>query len=559
MKKISKIRIFGFLYGFSRPHMPLLIIGMLLYVSQAVLFPLMSSVLTGGITGAILNLSYTDLLAAGIRTLAILVCTIILLWLGILMYVAGELKTKRRLQIKMIRAFINADVENRIHTGERLSMLNNDAELANAVYGDALANLLFCLMPVIGLSITVFAIEWRMGLYTLFAGLFALAGQLLFAKPLAKIAHGKLEKISAASKTLGDIFSGGVIARVFSLQDRLLNIFGRDNDDIRRLVNREARINGEQALFMGITGLLTTGGVFIVGSMLIPGGDLTLPALMAIFPISSSAALSMANIGNAWAGMQAPFEAGRRVYEMLDGDNSLGTLAEQKKPSITEGYSIDVRNLTFSFKDADKTLFRDVNLTIEENRFAAFIGESGGGKSTLLKIISGLYDRDGFEIAIGEKPCSMAYAEEWRSYFAYIDQNCTLFNMTVGENIALGKEGASIDEIKAAAIEADADKFITELPQGYDTPVGEVGALLSGGQRQRISIARALIRRSPILVFDEATSALDRESEKEIIATIDRLRSNHTILMVTHNLQAIDPDIVFRIEAGQVFIDSVCP
>jgi|GEM_PF-4149328 len=182
---------------------------------------------------------------------------------------------------------MGADIENRVHSGERLSMLNNDAELADQLYSDAFAGLLFCLMPIVGLSAAVFAIEWRMGLYTLFAGLFSMAGQLLFSKPLAKIAKSKLEKISSASKTLGDIFSGGVIVRVFSLQDRLLRVFGRDNDEIRHLVDREARINAAQAVFSGVASLLTTGGVFIVGSILMPSGYLTLPALMAIVPMSA--------------------------------------------------------------------------------------------------------------------------------------------------------------------------------------------------------------------------------------------------------------------------------
>ena len=141
---------------------------------------------------------------------------------------------------------------------------------------------------------------------------------------------------------------------------------------------------------------------------------------------------------------------------------------------------------------------------------------------------------------------------EWRAYFSYVDQNCTLFNLTIAENIGLGKEGCSLDEIKAAAAQANADGFISSLPNGYDTPVGEIGGLLSGGQRQRIAIARALVRRSPVLVFDEATSALDAESEREVVETINQLRNNHTILLITHNISALQPDITFRIEDGRI-------
>jgi ABC-type multidrug transport system fused ATPase/permease subunit len=159
-----------------------------------------------------------------------------------------------------------------------------------------------------------------------------------------------------------------------------------------------------------------------------------------------------------------------------------------------------------------------------------------------------LYERDGLSIKVDGKTLTSADMNIWRGYFAYVDQNCVLFNLTIGENIALGRANASIEEIKSAAAEADADGFISALPQGYDTPVGEAGASLSGGQRQRIAIARALIRRSPVLVFDEATSALDSASEQEIAATIDNLKANHTILMVTHNINAIKPDVVINLE-----------
>jgi len=167
-------------------------------------------------------------------------------------------------------------------------------------------------------------------------------------------------------------------------------------------------------------------------------------------------------------------------------------------------------------------------------------------------VIAGLYKSSGTQVIIGGLPLSYDNIKEWRAYFSYVDQNCTLFNLTIAENIGLGKEGCSLDEIKAAATQANADGFIKSLPQGYDTPVGEVGGLLSGGQRQRIAIARALVRRSPVLVFDEATSALDAGSEREVVETINHLRKNHTVLLITHNTSAIQPDVTFRIEDGCV-------
>ncbi|MCL2544628.1 MAG: ABC transporter ATP-binding protein/permease [Clostridia bacterium] len=556
-KPAGSLRTFGFVFGFARPFLLPFLIGLLLYTSQQVTFTLLNSTLMGGVTSAMLNQDYAGLLTTGLAVLGILVVMASLLYLGVVLYANGGLKTTRRLQTKIFRTFVNADVEGRVHSGERLSALNTDVTVASELYDSALANLLMWLFPIVVLPIAVFAIEWRVGLFTVFAGLFAMAGQYLFSKPLAKIAKGTLEGVADATKTIGDIFSGGVVARVFSLQDNLLQMFGRSNDRLLGLAVREAKVSGAQKLFAGVSQLLTTGGVFAVGSILISRGDMSLVALMAMVPMCASIAEALASVGGAWAGMQAPLEAGKRLYALLEGDNHLEPLPEKKAPLAAEGYRIEAKNLTFSFKDAEKPVLSGVDLTIEENQLAAFIGGSGGGKSTLLKVIAGLYDRDSINVTVGGKPFSADNIEGWRGCFAYVDQSCALFNLTIAENIALGKEGATPEEVRAAAAEADADGFICALPQGYDTPVGEVGGMLSGGQRQRIAIARALMRRSPILVFDEATSALDKQSEQEVVATIDRLRAKHTVLMATHNIASIRPDITFRVENGSVAVECM--
>ena len=551
-KPVSSLRAFAFIFGFARPYLPLFVVGLLLYASQQVTFTLMSSTLLGGVTSAILANNYAGLLTTGLAVLGILVVVATLLYIGVVLYANSGLKTTRRLQTKIFRTFVSADAEGRAHSGERLSALNNDVTGASELYDSALANLLMWLFPIVVLPITVFAIEWRVGLFTLCAGLFAMGGQYLFARPLATIAKSTLERVADATKTIGDIFSGGVVARVFSLQDNLLKVFGRSNDALLRLTAREARVSGAQKLFAGVSQLLTTGGVFVVGSMLVSRGEMTLTSLMAMVPMCASIAEALASVGGAWAGMQAPLEAGKRLYALLDGDNHLEPLPEKEAPIAVEGHRIEAKNLTFSFKDAEKPILSGVNFAIEENQLAAFIGGSGSGKSTLLKVIAGLYDRAGLNLTVGGKPFDASHIGAWRGCFAYVDQSCALFNLTIAENIALGKEGATPQEVKAAAVEADADGFIAALPQGYDTPVGEVGGMLSGGQRQRIAIARALMRRSPILVFDEATSALDKASEREVVATINRLRADHTILMATHNLASIQPDVTFRVENGGV-------
>ena len=553
--RVSRLKIFTFIYGFARPYLAALIVGTILYCSQMVMFPIISSALMGGVTEAITTGDISRLLNTGFNVFMLTILAMVLVFFGILLYVSSSLKTTQRLQVKILRSFICGGSNDHTHSGEKLSMLNNDVKTAENLYSNALAGVFFSLFPMFFLSVMIFILDWRIGLFTLFLGIFSTAGQVLFAKPIAKISKSNLETTASATKTIGDIFSGGIIARVFRLQERLLAIFGDDNDILRKLLFREANIDGARKLVSGISDVLTTGGIFIVGSILISRYDMTLATLMALVPLCTTVTASITNFGAAWAGMQGPFEAGRRINKLLDGDNHVDPLLKTQQLIPLEqngGLSVDVNNLTYAYQGADAPVLADVNFSIKENQLVAFVGESGSGKSTLLKIIAGLYISEGIQISIGSKTLSYDDLTVWRSYFAYVDQNCTLFNLTVAENIGLGKEDSSFEEIKAAAIEADADEFIAALPQGYDTPVGEVGGLLSGGQRQRIAIARALIRRSPVLVLDEATSALDAESEREVNRTISHLRKDHTILMITHNLPAIEPDVVFHIENGRV-------
>jgi len=555
-KPVKKPRIFLFIYYFARPYFLPLILGTLLYCSQTVMFPLMNSVLLGGVTNSMTSGDYGTMLTAALQVLGMTVLAMLMAFFGVLLYVSSTEKALLRLQTRMLRSFMRTGAEDNVHSGERLSMLNTDVNTAQGLFSDAFAGLLFSLLPMLVLSVAIFAIDWRIGVLTIFLGLFATTGQVLFAKPIAKIAGKTLETTAEAVKTVGDIFSGGIIARVFKLQEHMLTIFGRDNDKLRSLVYRESKIDGARKLVSGLSDVLTTGGVFIVGSILISQGQLTLTTLMALVPLCLSVAQSIAGFGASWAGMQAPFEAGRRIYTLLDGDNRLDPLVDEKAPDLADKQkdcSVEVKSLTFAYKGAESPTLTDVSFSVGDRQLAAFIGESGCGKSTLLKLVAGLYRNDGALVSVGGVPLLYENLKEWRANFSYVDQNCTLFNLTIAENIGLGKEGCSLDEIKAAAVEANADGFIQSLPQGYDTPVGEVGGLLSGGQRQRIAIARALIRRSPVLVFDEATSALDAGSEREVVDTINNLRNNHTILLITHNVSAIQPDVTFRIENGCVY------
>jgi subfamily B ATP-binding cassette protein MsbA len=198
---------------------------------------------------------------------------------------------------------------------------------------------------------------------------------------------------------------------------------------------------------------------------------------------------------------------------------------------------IEFRNVTFSYGDA--TVLHDIHLTLARGQRLGLAGESGSGKSSLINLLFRFYDPTAGQVLIDGVPLDQLRIADLRFHLALVSQDILLFNATVAENISLGKIGATREEVIAAAKEAYAHNFIEELPQGYDTPLGERGQRLSGGQRQRIAIARAFVRNAPILVLDEATAALDAQSEAEVQKAIDHLAEHRTVICVAHRLSTL--------------------
>jgi subfamily B ATP-binding cassette protein MsbA len=229
------------------------------------------------------------------------------------------------------------------------------------------------------------------------------------------------------------------------------------------------------------------------------------------------------------------------------------TVREPENPEPIHGFSraIEFRNVTFSYGDAP--VLQDVSFTLARGQRLGLAGESGSGKSSLINLLFRFYDPTAGQVLIDGVPLDRLRLADLRFNLALVSQEILLFNGTVAENIALGKIGATRDEVVAAAREAYAHNFISELPQGYDTQLGERGQRLSGGQRQRIAIARAFVRNAPILVLDEATAALDAQSEAEVQKAIDHLAEHRTVICVAHRLSTLrSMDRILVLSQGRV-------
>jgi subfamily B ATP-binding cassette protein MsbA len=242
--------------------------------------------------------------------------------------------------------------------------------------------------------------------------------------------------------------------------------------------------------------------------------------------------------------------AAKRIFEVLD------TKAEIKDRPGAVDLSREFKNVEFrglSFRYEDAPVLRDINLTVQAGEAIAIVGQSGGGKTTLVNLIPRFYDVTGGSILIDGWDIRDVSIESLRSLTAIVTQQTFLFNDTVQGNIAYGDRGKQFDDIVRAAQSAYADDFIRTLPQGYDTVIGESGIKLSGGQRQRIAIARALLKDAPILILDEATSSLDTQSEREVQKALDRLMAGRTSFVIAHRLSTVlNADRIIVLKDGRI-------
>lgn len=205
----------------------------------------------------------------------------------------------------------------------------------------------------------------------------------------------------------------------------------------------------------------------------------------------------------------------------------------------TDGYDVEFNNVSFAYNSGENVL-NGVSFTARQGEVTALIGPSGGGKSTAAKLAARFWDADGGRITLGGTDINTVDPEKLLSAYSIVFQDVTLFNNTVMENIRIGRQGATDEEVLAAAREAQCDEFVQKLPEGYNTMIGENGSALSGGERQRISIARALLKDSPVILLDEATASLDAENETLIQRAISRLVNGKTVLIIAHRMRTVE-------------------
>ena len=459
----------------------------------------------------------------------------------------------RDLQTTMFDRLVTADFERitREPVGKVISRFTNDITMLRESLIRAANNLTRDAFTVLGCLIVLFWLDWALTLVVL--GVLIIASQPILAigKAIRKRAARVQDQMGDVSSFLEESFSGARMVKTFSLED-----WARDRARLRfmerfrlvlSMVAQRARIEPIMEVAAGIALAIIFG---FAGWRAIQGAtELSdLLGFIVAFGVLSSPARALASLSGV---LQEGFAVLDRVFKLIDEQPGLTEAVDAKPLKVTSG-ALAVKAVSFGY-GAAQTALDNVSIEARPGETVALVGPSGSGKTTLLNLVARLYDPQHGAVLIDGQDIAGVTVSSLRGSLALVSQEVTLFDDTIGANIALGKLNATSEEIEAAARAADAHGFIIALPGGYDSPAGPKGTNLSGGQRQRIAIARAILKDAPILLLDEATSALDAAAEARVQAALDRLSKGRTTLVIAHRLSTVrGADRIYVLKDGQV-------
>ena len=372
-----------------------------------------------------------------------------------------------------------------------------------------------------------------------------------FARKLRKASKDSMVQISEIYTSLQEMLSGFTVIKSFCREKHEEKRFAVNNKDYYNVQQRIVRVDARTTPVMEVLSMAGVAVVLWFGGKDVINGAWTLGDFTAFILAVQQMYQPIKNFSQLNSTIQQAVSASERVFEILDEENKIFNLPDAKNIDV---FSKDIvyKNVSFEYEQ-NKSILKNINIDIKKGQTVAFVGSSGSGKSTIANLLLRFYDVNSGEILVDETDIKNLTLESLRDKIGVVSQDVFLFNDTVKYNIAYGKLDAGDEEIENAAKAANAHKFISAMPDGYNTLIGERGMKLSGGEKQRIAIARAMLKNPPILVLDEATSALDSESEKLVQGAIETLMKNRTVILIAHRLSTVkNADQIIVIDKGTV-------
>ena len=476
------------------------------------------------------------------------------LYLAKILMIRVSQELKADVQKDMMKTLISTDTKfiDSAHTGKFISNLTLDTTLLVNLISTALLNLFKDSLSLIGLLAVMFFQNWKLSLIAIIMIPLATIVARSLGKRVNKATRQTMDTSALFTKRLVEIFKNHRIIKSFQAENFEQERSSRDISDLKEKAIKMTEIFTRNTPIMEcLTGIMIALLIFYSG-VLIKNGELGinnffsfLAAMMLAYqPVRSLAGLNIA--------VNQGLSAASRVLPIVDRKSDITDNKQLPNLKINKA-GIHFNNVNFSYNNKDKTALKEASLTMDGGKMTALIGLSGAGKSTILNLIPRFYDRETGDILIDDQSIYQVNLFSLRENISLVSQDTTLFDDTIKNNIKYANLLADDEEIYIAAKNSYAHDFIQELPDKYDTLIGENGVRLSGGQKQRISIARAMLKKSPIILLDEATSSLDADTENKIQKAINELTKNKTTIVIAHRLSTIlNANKIYVIESGKI-------
>jgi ATP-binding cassette, subfamily B, bacterial MsbA len=480
---------------------------------------------------------------------------------GVSLYIAKVLmigvseEVRKDLQCDMLRNLISADTKliDEKHTGKFISTLTNDVSHITNLVSVGILNLFKDSLTLVGLLFVMFFQNWKLALIAIIMIPLATLAARTLGKRIGKVATEQMLKAGILNTYLIEIFKNHKLIKIFQKETYENNRADKFINDVKEKTKKIATVYVRSSPIMEtLTGIMIAILIFYSGKLVLKNEiDVNnffsfLAAMMLAYqPVRSLATLNI-TIGQG-------LSAATRILPVIDEKSKLIENTDDSEININNG-NIEFKNIIFKYKeDKEGNVLDSVDLQMLGGKMTSIVGHSGAGKSTILNLIPRFYDAISGDIQIDNQSIYKSTINSLRKNISLVSQDTTLFDDTIRNNIAYANLDASQEEIEEAAKHSFASEFIEKLPQKYETIIGENGTRLSGGEKQRLSIARAMLKKSQIILLDEATSSLDAETENKIQEAINFLTKNRTTIVIAHRLSTIlNSDKIYVIDSGKV-------
>ncbi len=439
----------------------------------------------------------------------------------------------------------------RHQTGEIMSYVTNDVQALQNALVEKLIEFVTEASILIGSIVLMFYLDWKLTLITLIT--VPLVGQAMkiFGRKLKQSGTVIQERLADINSLLQESIAAVRVVKSFVRERYEIERFHRQNELNFQAEMKNVQLSSLLTPTVEFLAAITVTIILWIGGYEVVQGEITAGSLVAFLTYAVNLANPVKRIGRIYGAVQRAMAAADRVFDVIDMEETIHDREGAVPLPEIEG-RVAVKDVSFSYKEGAPALSH-VSLEASPGQLVAFVGPSGAGKSTIANLIPRFYEVDEGVIEIDGHDVRDVTLDSLREQIGIVPQETMLFSSSVRENIRYGRLDATDEEIEEAARAANAEEFILQLPQGYETKIGERGLNLSGGQRQRIAIARAILKNPRILILDEATSALDTESEKIVQAALDKLMVGRTSFAIAHRLSTIfNADCIYVIDGGRI-------